>query len=143
LNNEANELIIYNVTHINQNIYECIANNGIEPSVSKKITITVLCTTIVSLVYILINYYFSSSTDSPIVYSLKSELFYSIGQHAMMTCSVNSYPQSNVAWYKDNQVIAVNTITNSKYEIITFNQINQTITYLKISVNNGFIFVFK
>jgi hypothetical protein len=58
----------------------------------------------------------------------------------MMTCSVNSYPQSNIAWYKDNQVIAVNTITNSKYEIITFNQINQTITYLKISVNNRFIF---
>ena len=58
----------------------------------------------------------------------------------MLTCSVSSYPQSNVAWYKDNQVIAVNTITNSKYEIITFNQINQTITYLKINVKKFFFF---
>ena len=85
-----------------------------------------------------INYfliYYTDNTDSPIVYTLKSQLFYSTGQSAMIACGVSSYPQSNVAWYKDNQIVAVNTIMNTKYEIITFNQINQTITYLKINVS--------
>ena len=85
----------------------------------------------------MIDYYFFyfKHIDSPIVHTLKSQLFYSIGQTAILACTVSSYPQSNIAWYKDNQIIAVNTIANTKYEIITFNQINQTVTYLKVNVS--------
>lgn len=43
LNHESNSLIIKNVSKSENHKYECVASNGILPSVSKKITLTVYC----------------------------------------------------------------------------------------------------
>jgi hypothetical protein len=71
--------------------------------------------------------------DSPIVKAIKQQVHFSSGHTASVGCVINSNPPSTILWYKNENLI-IPSQQDTKYEIIMFHQINQTVTYLKINV---------
>ncbi|CAF0733656.1 unnamed protein product [Brachionus calyciflorus] len=122
LDHESTSLVIKNLSKHDQNKYECVASNGILPSVSKKFTLTV---------------YFA-----PIISTIQPHINHNSGQTVVTGCVVSSNPDSTITWFKyDNQTKINNKFISSYFRIdesdldYTINKIkqsNQTISYLKI-----------
>lgn len=130
LNHESTSLTLKNITKHENSKYECIAENGILPSVSKKFSLTV--------------YYM------PILKPIRKVVIQNIGQRVLLGCAFKSNPESTLAWYKStlkpnitlssthepmtrssDDFIRIDS-SELKYQIHTFKQINQTVSYLKI-----------
>jgi len=87
--------------------YECVADNSIPPTVSKKI-------------YLNIQY-------APQIKFLNSKVFQKKGERVIFDCNVNSNPLSKIYWYKNQTRI---------YESYKFNFENLDDSYHRLYINN-------
>lgn len=128
LNHEANTLTISNISKSDNSKYECVASNGILPSVSKKFTITV--------------YY------APLVKAVLQKTNQYMEQTVALGCVVSSNPESIVSWHKqiaanDSGILSgglfepidVGLNAGQKYQVHKYKQANQTVSYLKIKIS--------
>lgn len=114
---ESTTLSLKNVSKNDPIRYECVASNGILPSVSKKFSLTV--------------YY------SPAVIPLNDNIYQTVGQSVLLGCIVTSNPESTVVWYRKNKTNGTNEfelidVSQSRYQTHKLKQINQTVHYFKI-----------
>lgn len=114
---ESTTLSLKNVSKSDPHKYECVASNGILPSVSKKFSLTV--------------YY------TPSVVPLNENVYQAVGQSVLLGCLVSSNPESTVVWYRKNKTNGTNEfelidISQSRYQTHKFKQTNQTVYYFKI-----------
>lgn len=127
LNHETTTFSLTNVTKNQNSKYECIADNGILPSVSKKFSVSV--------------YYL------PILKAIRKTVIQNLDKTVLLGCVVKSNPESTFLWYKTKITTTSNNKTtvpeflqidtsNLKYHIHTFKQLNQTVSYLKIKQIN-------
>lgn len=124
LQNHRNKLFIKNISRSDLSKYECVAENGILPSVSKKFSLN-------------INF-------APIVISIKPIIYQKPGESVLIGCRINSNPDSSVKWYKRKLTTLNNSMKeydqyeeidfnlNQNYQNLNFKQTNQTVSYFKI-----------
>jgi hypothetical protein len=131
---ESFNLKLHNISKYDASKYECVANNGILPSVSKMFTINV--------------------KYKPIVIPTRPNVYQYNKQTVLLGCVVNSNPESTITWYKEDvvekkgddllkpllnekQFVKVNTAdindNNNKIQILKYKQTNKTVSYYKIN----------
>ncbi len=91
--------------------------------------------------------------------AIRKSVTQNLGQTVLLGCVIKSNPESTIQWFKStltaNPTKSNSTITLSnsnlftiieasdlKYQIHTFKQLNQTVSYLKIKVNIRFNYFF-
>jgi hypothetical protein len=150
LNHESTSLTIKNVSRYDNSKYECVAGNGILPSVSKKFSVTVYCKSF----SLFLNVYLKCLNkqliylDTPVLTPIRKKVFQNVGQTVLLGCVVNSNPESSVNWYKlhakknstaeveinNSEDFVLIDASQSKFQLHKFKQTNQTVSYLKIKV---------
>ena len=76
----------------------------------------------------------------PLVIASKSVVSQFEGQSVLLGCTVFSNPESSIVWYKKVsnsthiQDFEKIDMSQPKYQVLKYRQINQTLSYLKIKV---------
>jgi hypothetical protein len=109
--------------------YECVADNSIPPTVSKKIYLNIQCNFwqfITLFILMKLIKMFEIWTDAPQIKFLNSKVFQKKGERVIFDCNVNSNPLSKIYWYKNQTRI---------YESYKFNFENLDDSYHRLYIN--------
>ena len=146
MNHEDRVLTISNVSRSGLNKYECVADNGILPSVSKRFTLTVHCKWLVIFICVIVTLQLKAFKflDPPIV---KSAIYQETGQSIVVVCRIIANPECTINWYKlkspesGNKSLEhkahyelIEPLVHTRYEIRKSEQSNQTVSYITIKV---------
>lgn len=97
-------LVIHNVSRYCDDVYECVAKNGIPPSVSRKIKVSV--------------------DFAPEVQLRNKRIGQVKGRETILDCRITASPQGVTVWMRDGKEL----FNSEKYSIEVFNEGGHTIT---------------
>ncbi|XP_071171432.1 lachesin-like isoform X1 [Mytilus edulis] len=103
-------LIIYNISRYCEDLYECVAVNGIQPAASKEIKVVV--------------------EFSPEIFLVPKRISQTIGKETILDCRITANPHIYSAWVRHEQEIE----NNYKYQIELYTEDNKNTITLSLRI---------